>query len=236
MRAPVMGLLLMLTASEAAAGAWPREKGAAFFSLSQTMSTGTQTLLAPTLDISSYTGLYAEYGLTEKLTIGLIAGKGGDIGSGQSDSDVTSILGFARYPIWSHDSGHRVAFDLGVGTIEDTTDGLQQRIRPGLAWGYGFESRWGGGWLGIETSLDYRQPTGDTAFKADLTAGIKPNDRYMYIFQVQSGRYPNAEPLVRIAPSFVRKMSDHFHLQLGGFVGAKGDDSIGGTIAVWASF
>ncbi len=236
MRAVLTGLLLLTSAVAVHAGAWPREKGRTFVSVSQSVSTGTLTLLAPTLELSSYTSLYAEYGLTDKLTVGLIAGRGGDIGAGRSESDLTSFLAFARYPVWSDDGGHRVAVDLGFGTIDDETDGRQQRIRPGVAWGYGFESRWGGGWLGIESSLDYRTPTGDTAFKADVTAGIKPDDRYMYIFQVQSGHYPNSEPLVRIAPSVVRKVSKRFHLQLGGFAGALGDDSVGATLSVWASF
>ena len=63
-------------------------------------------------------------------------------------------LVFARLPVWSPGE-HKVAADLGFGLLADGVEPTQTRIRPGLAWGRGFESRWGGGWLGMEASYEY---------------------------------------------------------------------------------
>lgn len=231
MRVFLAALLLVIAGSQAVAGAWPRGKGNTFLSVSHAMSTGTQTILTPLLDLRSYTSLFAEYGLTDKFTVGLDAGRGGNNGT-----YANSAIVFGRYPVWASDSGHRLAVDFGIGSISDPVDGSQTRLRPGIAWGYGFDTRWGGGWLGIESSLEYRKPSGDTAFKGDITAGYKPTDNWMLILQVQTGHYPGSEPLVRIAPSVVRRLSEKFHLQFGGFAGVQGDDSIGGKAAIWASF
>jgi hypothetical protein len=231
MRVALIALASICFGAQAEAGAWPREKGTTFLSFGHAASTGTTTLLTPDFQINNYTSVFAEYGLTESLTIGLNAGFGGD-----DDYSVQAGYVFARYPVWSDDSGHRVGAEIGFGLIDDEPDGRQRRVIPGLSWGYGFESRWGGGWAGIEASADFRMPSGDTAWKADVTLGIKPTDNWMAILQVQNGLYPDAEALVRVAPSVVRRIGARAHVQIGGFAGLVGDDSIGGKVAVWLSF
>ena len=231
MRAVLAGLLLVLAAGDAAAGAWPRERGEGFLSLSATTTTGARTLLDAMQDIRSYTSLFAEYGLTERLTVGLDAG----YGTGE-DKTIATALVFARLPVWTGPEGrHRVAADLGFGLLDDE-DGRQTRIRPGLAWGYGFERPWDGGWLGIEASADLHLPSNELALKADLTAGIRPNDTWMLIFQVQTGRYPDDGPLVRLAPSVVCRIGPRMRLQVGGTASVVGDDALGVTVATWLDF
>jgi hypothetical protein len=231
MRAAIIALASLCIGAQAEAGAWPREKGSTFLSFSHAASTGTTTLLTPEFQINNYTSVFAEYGLTEKLTIGLNAGFGGD-----DDYSVQAGYVFARHPVWSDDSGHRVAAEIGFGLVEDEPDGRQNRVIPGLSWGYGFESRWGGGWAGIEASADYRIQSGETAWKGDVTLGLKPTENWMLILQVQNGLYPDAEPLMRLAPSVVRKLGGRAHLQFGAFAGLVGDDSIGAKTAIWFSF
>ena len=222
---------------EAGAGAWPRDEGAAFLSLSQTVSTGGRTLLSASEDIRSYTSLYAEYGLTPKLTIGLDAGVGIDASlSTGMESPVNAWLAFLRYPIWVGEGGNRFAAQIGAGTQTEPDYGQQARLRPGLSWGRGFESRWGGGWFGIEASAEYRFKSEDFAFKADYTAGIKPSEKWMLIFQLQTGRYGAEDTIVRLAPSVVRKMGKRMHLQLGGIASVAGDDALGLKFATWFEF
>lgn len=230
MRRALTGLLL-LVAGPVWAGAWPREQGRTFVSLSQTFSTGVETLLAPTQTLTAWTGLYAEYGLTGKLTVGLDAGTG----SGP-DASIGTGLVFARYPVWQSAGGQRVAADLGIGWRNDSEEGQDLRIRPGLAWGRGFESRWGQGWLGVEVSAEWLMPSQQQIYKADFTAGIKPDDRWMLIGQVQTGRYPDSGALIRIAPSVVRAIGPMTHLQLGLEATVLGDDSIGGKLGLWFEF
>jgi len=230
MRMLTAGLMLALAATQASAGAWPRPKGETFVSVATRQSTGARTLIAAVQDIRSYNSIYVEHGVTDRLTVGLDAGQGRG-----PDEQVDAALVFARLPVWSPGE-HKVAADLGVGLLEDAVDGTQTRIRPGLAWGRGFESRWGGGWLGMEASYEYRLPSGDSAIKADFTAGLKPNDRWMGILQLQTGVFPDSEPIARLAPSVVRRLGARSHVQIGALAPLAGDNAYGAMLALWFTF
>lgn len=227
----LLALLLILETGAARAGAWPREKGAAFVSVSTNVTTGARTFIAATQDIRSYTSLFAEYGLTEKLTIGFDGGRAG----GSSDP-ASEWLFFLRHPVLATGGGHRFAASIGFGGLHDPDLGGQARLRPGLSWGKGFESRWGGGWLGLETSADYRFRNEDFGFKADFTAGIRPSERWMLIFQVQTGKYGEDDPIVRLAPSVVRSFGERLHVQLGAIASVAGDDAMGVKFGTWFEF
>lgn len=72
--------------------------------------------------------------------------------------------------------------------------------------------------------------------KADFTAGIRPGERTMLIAQLQTGRYPEADPVIRFAPSYVRAIGENRHVQLGLDTALSGDDSHGIKLATWWSF
>lgn len=232
MRALVAGLLIALAAGEAQAGAWPRPKGETFVSVTRQQTTGARTLIEGLNDLQSWSSLYAEHGLTSRFTLGLIAGTGS--GPGRYDG-ATEALVFLRMPVWSPGQ-HRFAAEIGIGTLDAEWQGRERRLRPGLSWGRGFASRWGDGWMGIESSAEFRQPSGDTVLKADVTAGLKPNDDWMWIAQVQSGRFPGNAPIVRFAPSIVRRLGGRMHLQVGGVAPIAGDDAFGATVSLWLTF
>lgn len=230
MRVVAAGIIMALSALRAEAGAWPREEGKTFVSLSQVFTTGTQSLLAPTETLTSYSSIYAEYGLTGAVTIGFDAGYG--MGP---EARLATGIDFVRRPIWESPSGQRFAADFGVGWR--TQSGEQDvRLRPGIAWGRGFESAWGGGWMGVDASAELMLPSDDTAFKVDFTTGLKPNDDWMVILQVQSGRYPGSGAIARLAPSVVRAIGERSHIQLGLDATVLGDDSIGVKLGTWFSF
>jgi hypothetical protein len=230
MRAPLSALLFLTVAAQAEAGAWPREPGAFFLSISGTLSTGAETLLAPMTDVRSASQVFAEYGLSEAWTLGLDA-----LRATGDDATLTAGLVSLRRPVWRGDGGGIAAAELGLGVLEDA-DGTQARVRPGLSWGRGFESARGDGWLGVESSVELRLPSGDTAVKADFTAGLKPTEAWMLIAQVQTGFYPDADPIVRLAPSVVRRLGDSTHAQLGLLGSLAGDDAVGLKLALWFSF
>lgn len=231
MRAALMGaLVLVAAAAQGHAGAWPREPGTVFLSFSSTLSTGARTLLAPMTDIRSGNQVFAEYGLTDVWTLGLDATRATGEGA-----PVSAGLVSLRRPVWRGSGGGIAAAELGVGVLEDG-DGVQGRLRPGLSWGRGFETARGDGWLGVESSVELRLPSGDTAVKADFTAGLKPTDNWMLIAQVQTGLYPRADPIVRLAPSVVRRLGETTHAQLGLIGSVAGDDAVGLKLALWFSF
>jgi hypothetical protein len=223
--------LAVLPASEGMAGAWPREEGQVFLSFSQTTSSGARTVLEAVQDVRSYSSIYAEYGLTPELTVGF------DAGLARGDQDQASAWNlFLRRPVWVAKNGNRFAAELGIGQLNDPDNGRQWRIKPGLSWGRGFESRWGGGWVGLESSAAYRFSSQDFEFKTDFTAGLRPTDRWMLIFQVQSGRYGADDPIVRLAPSVVRRFGEKMHVQLGFIQSVAGDDAMGVKIGTWLTF
>jgi hypothetical protein len=150
------------------------------------------------------------------------------------DDRVATGIAFARLPVWQP-GAHIVAVEFGLGTVYSESDGRQSRLRPGLSWGRGFASRWGDGWLGLESSLEFRQPSGDMLFKADFTAGLKPTETWMVIGQVQSGVYPDGG-LIKFTPSIVRKLGPHTQLQLGLLAELAGGGSLGLRGALWFSF
>lgn len=228
MRTLALALTLALSGTAATAGAWPRGEGNFFLSTTQQTSTGGRSFVTAVGDIRNYTSLYAEYGVSERLTAGLEAGYGTD-----RDNTTASALVFARLPVWSPGE-HKVSADFGLGWITSDQDGEQVRIRPGLAWGRGFESDWGGGWLGMESTLEYRSPDSETIFKADFTAGLKPTESWMLIGQLQTGIYPdNEDPLVRFAPSVVRRIGPRLHMQVGAILDIFGGDGIGLKASFW---
>lgn len=227
----VAATLLAFAATEAVAGAWPRPKGETFVSVATRQSTGARTLIGAIQDVHSYNSIYAEHGLTDRLTVGLDAGQGRG-----PDESVNAALAFARVPVWSP-SPHKVAADLGLGLLADGVEPTQTRIRPGLAWGRGFESRWGGGWLGMEASYELRLPSGEHATKADFTAGLKPTEAWMAILQLQAGDYSGADaPIVRLSPSVVRKLGRRASLQVGAIAPVSGDDAYGALLSLWLTF
>lgn len=222
-------LVAMALPSGATAGAWPRPKGDTFVSVAQESTTGARTLLDFTQDIRTYLSIYGEHGLTDRLTLGV------DLATGMGEDDrFAAGLAFARYPIRSP-GAHVLAVELGLGSIYAETEGQQLRLRPGLAWGRGFASRWGAGWLGVESSVEFRQPSGDTLFKADFTAGLKPTDAWMMIGQVQVGAYPDGA-LVRLTPSVVRRVGERTHLELGLLAEVQGGSAFGLRGALWFDF
>lgn len=221
----------MLDAGAAWAGAWPREAGTAFVSAGQTFSTGGRNLVAALADLRSFSSLYAEYGLTPDITLGA------ELSHARSlDAGLTAGMVFVRRPVWRTETGQIVSIEIGAGTRDDGEDLRESRLRAGLSWGLGFESRWGAGWTGVDASAEMRVPSRDMVYKADFTAGIKPNDRLMLIGQVQTGLYPGADPLIRLAPSVVRRFGKSTHIQIGVEAGVLGDDAVGLKLATWWTF
>jgi hypothetical protein len=231
MRARLAGLMLAVCAAEAEAGAWPREEGTAFVSLSNIVTTGSGLRLFPTDDLHYYGSLYAEYGLRPELTVGLDAA----FGLGDGERLAAGLLTLRR-PFWRNETGQIAAAEIGLGFRDHSIDGIEARIRPGLSWGKGFESRWGGGWAGIETSLEWRVPSNDFVAKADVTLGIRPSERAMLILQIQSGHYGEDGALVTLAPSAVWRIGETSHVQLGVNATLLGEDAVGVKLANWFSF
>ncbi len=213
--------LCLLAAGPAWGGAWPRPPGEVFLSLRFDRDQPAQG------EASNSVSAYGEYGLSARWTL-----IGQFSNSTQPWTPSRAAIGL-NFALSAPDATNRWAVGFGVSTPPDVMGAMMEaRGEVSLHWGRGFESRWGGGWLGMESSLEYRTPGSDTIFKADFTAGLKPTDNWMLIAQLQTGIYPEA-PVVRLAPSVVRRLGPRLHMQVGALVGLTGDDGIGVKASFW---
>jgi hypothetical protein len=189
------------TASGVHAGAWPRAEGGGFLSVSQEIHRRKDGTL------TGYLSVYAEYGQTERLTFGLEGG-GNDTGT---FSDVTL---FARVPFGPTDGADRFAVQFGVGLREKPGGGGEAVVKPALAWGRGFDSRFGPGWMGLDASTTLGLDTSDTWSKLDLTLGLSPDADSHLIVQLQT-YHDRFGSIVKLAPSYVRRLRGNLKIEIG---------------------
>ena len=218
-------LLIALAASgcgakDAAAGAWLRERGSLFASASARLSwpqdITTWTSLEPT---GQYYTFYAEYGLTERLTVGMDLGR--------SVSGDGKGVAFLRLPLRDRDSGLKIATELGLGQIDGTPV-----LRPGLSLGLGLRH----GWLSADGLAEDAPLSGQVDLKLDLTWGWNlPGDRHL-ILQVQTGAPHGDAPFARLAPSVVVPVTERLSAEVGATWGVTGDASMGVLVGLWAEF
>lgn len=151
------------------AGAWLREEGAGFLSFGVTFFE-----LDDTGERFEEQSLFAEYGLSETLTIGLsgslIDGMGGE---GQV---------FLRLPIQTRDGPSQVAAEFGLGA---TSDGIivDPYVKTGLSWGRGIQVQDRNGWINIDGNAFIGIDGSDNRMKIDTTVGLTLNDRFQIIGQ-----------------------------------------------------
>lgn len=210
-----------LSAGQAAAGAWPREKGGFFIASDLRLSWPTD-LISPEPTGKYYT-IYIEYGMTEQLTLGLDLGR--------SVSGDTKAVAFLRLPLRNRDTGLHIAAEVGLGQIDSA-----MVVRPGLALGRGFSIWRFNGWLALDSVAEVSVNSGKTDFKIDMTFGLNAEDGRKYMLQVQSGAPAAEDPFVRLAPSVVIPFGKDRHIELGGTYGLTGDDSVGIKLGVWQAF
>ncbi|MCC1492827.1 hypothetical protein J1C49_09420 [Cognatishimia sp. F0-27] len=215
-----MLLLAMICADAARAGAWPREQGTWFLSGSVTLGwpqdMTTATSPEPT---QQYNALYIEYGLSDRLTLGL------DLGRSVSGGGKT--IAFLQYPLRNQDTGLKAAVQIGLGTIDEAPV-----IRPGFSLGWGYER----GWFSADGVAEFGIQTQETDWKLDVTLGRRLNRDRKLILQMQMGAPSSDPPFARFAPSIVFPLNERLKLETGGVWGVTGDTQMGLKIGLWAEF
>ncbi|KNG94189.1 hypothetical protein [Pseudaestuariivita atlantica] len=215
-------LCLALCASELSAGAWPREKGTGFVSL--THRTGMDRSDPLTVPITQYTALFLEYGLTPRLTVGIDAGR--------SVSGDGKFVLFAGWPVRMTEGGHVLSVELGIGQI-----GAASVVRPGLSYGYGFARGESTGWFAADAVAEVTLEDGAADYKLDLTFGLGwPNGMKTYA-QLQTGLPSGDEAFARVAGVVVlRPRRTGFATEIGIEYGVIGDDSVQMKVGLWREF
>lgn len=205
-------ILWVVLSGPAVAGAWPRGKGNVFIAGSTYVVPG-----------GTYTGMYAEWGVTDRLTFGV------DLGRGVSGQD--KAVAFLRLPLLHSRNGHRVAWELGAGVIADNTV-----IRPGISWGKGIDWAGRSGWAALDIVAEMRTQTLAMDTKADLTLGLTINDTRKIMLQLQAGAQHGDEPFLRLVPSLAFALSDRTMIEIGISQSLLGQRETGLKAAVWFTF
>jgi len=227
MRRVLTILTIALLPGWAFAGAWPREVGTTFVSLSFTAKGDPTTMTTTGFPQESFSTLYVEHGLMPRLTVGLDAG--------YSQAGDYSVLAFASRPVGPGDAKNRFALEAGAG-VWDSGRQSDTVLHFGLDYGRGISTGLGDGWVAVDTAVQYRVSLQEVIYKADLTVGLATGKRTKIMMQLQAGDYPGSEAYVRLAPSITRQFGPRTQLELGLEAGVIGDSRIGLKLGTWFEF
>lgn len=211
-------LMLMLTAAQADAGAWPREAGETFLSFS--VETEEPDRYGR---IRSFATLYAEHGLNARVTVGLDAG-------GDSARMSKAVL-FLRLPLNAAESRTKIAAEFGLGRAAD-----RPALRPALSLGRGFSLGGRHGWMASDTRLVLFDGAARRLVESDLTLGLNATDKAKLIFQIQTGFPDNGPWYMKLAPSLVLEPAPGRHIEFGLTAGVRELSALALKIGIWRRF
>jgi len=243
----ILGLVLagLTAAGPAPAGAWLQEEGAAFVSLSYEAATPRAALapealaLDPTPPVNVFASLWAEYGLTPWLTVGI------DAGGDDESLDAWSGVVFARVALSPHDWRQKLALQLGLGQrryiapgpfFPQESEEREAIARLRLSWGMGYARPLEGGWLALDGQVEARQDTGETARKLDATLGLRTTPGTALLLQVQTGDFPGGPPYAKLLTGLIWDLPWNFSLETSVINGLETDRSIGAKVGLWWRF
>lgn len=183
------------------AGAWLREKGTGFVSLSFGITQTDRTT----------NSVYAEYGLTDGTTIGI------DISTFTATDDARTGNGhlFLRRSIGATDGPTRLAYEVGLGGIWDD-DQTSPTVKTGLSWGRGFtlgNSR--NGWVNLDAAYIYEPTNGQHETKIDSVFGLDFGEFTTGMVELSLG-HQDGETYGAVEPSMlIRPRNSAFNIKMG---------------------
>lgn len=211
----------VMLAQAASAGAWAREKGELFIAAGGNflLSDGAQ------LPVHYDPTLYAEYGLTDRITIGM------DIHTADRGQIFSGFV-FANVPIGAIDGPNRYSANVAYGYRTDAVRPDEVLLRGGLSWGRGLSK----GWLAVDATATFG--TADSTFrpKMDATWGHNWNDRWTTSLQLQTGQGFTNDYYAKISPTVIWKMRDDVRISLGAVQALTGDGGAGLKLETWLTF
>lgn len=221
MRLVLITLLFSCTSPVVQAGAWAREKGTLFIAAGGNflLSDGAQ------LPVHYDPTLYAEYGASDRATLGL------DLHTADAGRTGALFL-FASFPIGDDKAQQKFAASLALGARVDAVNGPEALLRGGLSWGRGIKN----GWLAIDASATFG--TIDTTFrpKLDATWGHLWSDRWKFTTQLQTGQGFTDDYYAKIAPSIIFSYKENIDFHLGAVHALTGDHGSAMKFETWLTF
>lgn len=211
-------LLLLVLGAQAQAGPWPRGDGKVFLSFH-----GNAEASKDLLNIRQYATIYAEYGLTDTITLGLDY-SGSELGTDKA-------IAFVRIPIANGDRQLRFAAELGVGLVDG-----ENALRPGFSVGRGITLWDRHGWITLDTRVVLPGGDGSQRLEADFTFGLGVSKRFKVILQLQGGMPADGDRYLKFAPSVVYQRKPGSFYELGVVTGIQNYDAYGIKFGIWKEF
>ena len=217
----------LMAATPAMPGAWLREDGRGFLSVSG-------ILRRTAAGSEQETGLYGEYGLGARLTVGF------DLNDRSGVAGHTLI--FARLPLIARTGRTRLAFEIAAGA-HHWQSSWHKMTRATLSLGRAFQAGPGyDGWLNIDAAYERRYGFSRPAYKLDLTAGLSSGPLLRPLLQIETthvpgqGRYWSVTPAVLIGGARGGKGGGNAAWLIGVERKSAPQDSYGLKLALWRNF
>ncbi|TNF57209.1 MAG: hypothetical protein EP307_14360 [Rhodobacteraceae bacterium] len=203
------------------AGPWPREKGQTFVATG-----GTYRYAAGTMTVSQEVGIYAEYGLGQRITLGFDA---------MNDMAAYSHARlFVRLPLSADRRRLKLALTLAVGMARQGLDWAPSaRADLSLGRDHGLGQ---GGWWSLALSLEGGSLQPEPLAKLDADFGLKLGPRLDMILQMQASGRGDASRDVRLVPGVIWRMTPAMRLHLGVEARRADEVSFGLRAALWREF
>lgn len=177
-------LIWFACAASGLAGAWMREPGKLFFAVSTTLRYGST-------DLYSENAIYAEYGLSPKVTIGF------DYNHLVSYSG--HALVFFRLPVGPRNQTWNFAVETAAGGHHWLGD-WHPMFKYSFSAGRGIETRRGFGWLSFDAAIEQRTGNPGLLYKLDATLGLPEMGRIGPIFQLETAKTSGYPLLWTVTP------------------------------------
>lgn len=220
-----LGLLLiacvLLAARPAGAGAWMRDEGRVFLSLTGTLRHGDP-------DARRELSAYGEYGLSPRLTLGF------DVNERPGLSGHAVI--FARQPLRPPGARTKLAVETAFGGHH-----WQGRWHPmyrlTLSAGRGFTTKGGAnGWMTLDAAYERRLGETVPAYKLDGTLGLSSPGRLRPILQVETAHIPGKPFFWAITPGLMADGRGTATWLVGLERKSAGRETLGLKIGLWQRF
>lgn len=237
-------LALLIAGGDADAGPWPRAKGEIFLSFSEERDR----------EGNSYTGLYSEYGMNARDTLGFEMGR--------SNAGETSAMIWWQRALDRGEGPDRITVSTGMGVLERDGE-LVPLAQIGASWGRGWDALpvlrgiRSGGWLAVDarlkvaaemkderelsdlvgkniSALDYLTP--QVTAKIDATLGWNATSNMMLINQLRMEHRDDTGFAGKLATTLVRDLGGPAKGELGVVLPIWGEGEPAVKLGVWFVF
>ncbi|CUI67592.1 hypothetical protein [Cognatishimia activa] len=214
-------IIMTMMSCAAQAGPWLRSGGEGFLAVDSIGSVGRDQG-----NLRYYSGIYAEYGLNDQVTLGLHAGQ-------ELYGDAQATI-FARFPIHLDQDEWAFAYDIGLG-VDLKREAPKKALRLGMSVGRSMQIRQTNGWWSIEAQIRLRAQTGRD-LKMETTVGVKDKKERLYILQGFAQKTAGSDWTYELQPTVVIPLFRNAKLQVGLSASTEGEGRYGARISTWRRF